>query len=90
MLEAEAIFAAKAAPPSFEEREFFEYHLYDLKEPTTIRSNEEKQIRFINPTTTKIKKIYIYDGTRYNDVKVMLEFENSKENGLGIPLPVID
>ncbi len=88
MLAVEAgIFAAKAAPPSFEERKFFEYHLYDLKEPTTIRSNEEKQIRFINPTTTKTKKIYIYDGTRYDDVKVMLEFKNSKENGLGIPLP---
>ncbi|PIP12405.1 MAG: hypothetical protein COX49_05830, partial [bacterium (Candidatus Stahlbacteria) CG23_combo_of_CG06-09_8_20_14_all_40_9] len=33
------------------------------------------------------KKIYIYDGTRYNKVQVKLEFKNSKENGLGVPLP---
>jgi hypothetical protein len=79
--------AAEAAPQRFEERGFFEYHLYDLKEPTTIRSNEEKQIRFINPTQTGTKKIYIYDGARYNKVQVKLEFKNSKENGLGIPLP---
>lgn len=77
----------EAAPPRFEERRFFEYHLYDLKEPTTIRSNEEKQIRFIDPTQTKTKKIYIYDGTRYNKVQVKLEFKNSKDDGLGIPLP---
>ena len=76
-----------AAPLRFEERGFFEYHLYDLKEPTTIRSNEEKQIRFINPVTIGTKKIYIYDGTRYNKVQVKLEFKNSKENGLGVPLP---
>lgn len=76
-----------AAPPRFEERGFFEYHLYDLKEPTTIRSNEEKQIRFINPTKTGMKKIYTYDGTRYDKVQVKLEFKNSKDNGLGIPLP---
>lgn len=80
-------YAAKAAPPRFEERKFFEYHLYDLKEPTTIRSNEEKQIRFISPTTTGTDKIYTYDGSRYDNVRVMIEFRNSKENGLGIPLP---
>ncbi len=83
----QAEYAAKGAPPGFEQRRFFEYHLYDLKEPTTIRSNEEKQIRFISPTTTTTEKIYTYDGTRYDNVRVMIEFENSEENGLGIPLP---
>ncbi len=82
----EMAFMAVAAP-RFEERRFFEYHLYDLKEPTTIRSNEEKQIRFINPVKVKTKKTYIYDGSRYGKVKVKLEFENSKDAGLGIPLP---
>ena len=75
------------APPRFEERRFFEYHLYDLKEKTTIRSDEVKQIRFLNPTRLKTEKRYIYDGTRHNRVQVKLEFENSKKNRLGIPLP---
>ncbi|MCK4353345.1 DUF4139 domain-containing protein [candidate division WOR-3 bacterium] len=80
--------AAALAVPRFEERAFFEYHIYDLKEPTTIKDNEEKQIRFIPSTQVKIKKVYVYDGRkRAKSVEVRLEFKNSEESGLGIPLP---
>jgi len=85
--------AAKAAteaagPERFEQREFFEYHVYDLKGRTTLENNKEKQIRFIAPTDVRTKKIYIYDGARNKNVQVNLEFKNSREAGLGIPLPM--
>ena len=87
MLAAKAA-AEAAAPGRFEEREFFEYHVYDLKGRTTLENNKEKQIRFIAPTDVRTKKIYIYDGARNKNVQVKLEFKNSKEDGLGIPLPM--
>lgn len=83
------VMAAKAeAAPRVEEREFFEYHIYEIKDLTTLKDKEEKQIRFVTPTTVKTRKIYIYDGARRGkNVEVKIEFENSKEAGLGIPLP---
>ncbi len=74
------------AAPRFEERTFFEYHIYDLRGTTTVKDNQEKQIRFVDPTQVKTKKIYIYEGGK--NAKVKLEFRNSKEAGLGIPLPM--
>lgn len=98
---------AKAALPQFEEKPFFEYHLYTLKRSATIRDNETKQIEFAQANQVPVKKLFIYDGAksqfygyseylradqRYGaqskkEVYVMLEFKNSKDNNLGIPLP---
>lgn len=79
---------AKAADGGFEERAFFEYHLYTLQRPSTIRDNEIKQLSLFDPARVKAKKIFTYDGSR-NDkkVNVSIEFVNSAEAGLGIPLP---
>jgi hypothetical protein len=97
----------KSAAPQFEEKSFFEYHLYTLQRRTTVRDNETKQIEFVSGTNVPVKKLYIYDGAAqkfygYNQwaradrnygvqsnkkVYVMLDFKNSKENNLGIPLP---
>ena len=72
----------------FEEKAFFEYHLYTLPRKTTIANNETKQIALFEPATTPVNKVFIYDGKRYSkDVRIVLEFTNSKEHGLGIPLP---
>ncbi len=89
----------------FQEKEFFEYHIYNLQRRTTIKDNEKKQIEFIQAYNISTKKLYIYDGAKFNwladvsttddlygercnkKVWVMLEFKNSKENNLGIPLP---
>lgn len=78
---------AKAAP-QFEEKEFFEYHLYTLQRRTTLRDNQIKQISLFPPAKTETDKIFIYDGARYGKkVGVHLEFRNSKARGLGLPLP---
>ncbi|MBD3287808.1 DUF4139 domain-containing protein, partial [candidate division KSB1 bacterium] len=81
--------AESAQAPQFEEKAFFEYHLYTLQRRTTIKNNQIKQISLFPTATTKIDKIYLYNGARYGeDVRVNLEFKNSKETGLGIPLPM--
>lgn len=78
-----------AAPaPGFEEKPFFEYHLYTLQRPTTIRDNEIKQISLFPGAEVSVNKIYTYDGARQGKkVRVSLEFKNSKDAGLGIALP---
>jgi hypothetical protein len=77
-----------AAAPQFEEQPFFEYHLYTLQRPATIRDNETKQISLFPSTGVKVDKIYTYDGATYQDkVRVELEFTNSEAAGLGMPLP---
>ena len=89
--------------PQFEEKSFFEYHLYTLQRRATLKDNQTKQIEFVNAMDIPAERIYVYDGSLlprgpdpYNPyygtqtnkkVHVYLEFKNSKENNLGIPLP---
>lgn len=87
--------AKSAGAPQFEEESFFEYHLYTLTRRATVADNEIKQISLFPETKTSAKKVYVvesryYWGRRTDDkvkVKVNLEFDNSKEHGLGMPLP---
>ncbi|MFQ5753793.1 MAG: DUF4139 domain-containing protein, partial [bacterium] len=77
-----------AAPEQFEEKAFFEYHLYTLKRSATVANNQIKQISLFAPTEVKVTKKYAYDGARdKRKVRVNLEFTNKKEFGLGMPLP---
>ena len=79
---------AMGMAPTFEEKPFFEYHLYTLQFPSTVKDNEIKQISLFPNSSVKVKKIYVYDGAREpKKVKVNLEFMNSKAEGLGMPLP---
>ena len=80
--------AYKAAPPQFEEKAFFEYHLYTLQRPVTLKDRKIKQISLFQTAKVKVNKIYTYDGQRYGKkVRVTLEFTNDKPSGLGMPLP---
>ena len=73
---------------SFEEKEFFEYHLYTLTRPSTLKDRQQKQIDLMPTARTPVKKEYTYDAMRdAKKVKVTLNFKNSKENGLGLALP---
>ncbi len=80
------------AEPEFEERSFFEYHIYELQRPTTLANREEKQIAFFNSDKISVGKKYVFncDKTRNGkaeNVEVSVEFKNDKKNGLGVPLP---
>lgn len=79
---------AMADQAGFEERAFFEYHLYTLRRPSTISDNEIKQLALFDPARVKARKTFTYDGSRdAAKVRVSMEFVNSAEAGLGIPLP---
>ena len=90
--------AAKAAP-QFKEEEFFEYHIYTLERPATVKENQTKQIGLVNADTIPVRKELLYYGAafyyhnRYGDaitnqkVGVFVEIDNRKENNLGMPLP---
>jgi len=76
------------APPQFEERDFFEYHIYVLDAPATVADRETKQLALFPSAEAGVKKILTYDGSRdATKVAVQLEFENSRTNGLGMALP---
>ncbi len=92
LYEMQVLSKSNAGADQFQERGFFEYHIYDLQRRTTLSQNETKQISLFETPGIKINKKYYYGGTNYyakssGKVAVIVEFENTKENGLGIPLP---
>jgi hypothetical protein len=81
MMEAQAV-------PKFEEKAFFEYHLYTLDKPTTVRDRQTKQISLFEPATVTAKREYVFDQMKNAEkVQVNLVFKNEKAAGLGMPLP---
>lgn len=97
-----AEFKAADAAPAFAEETLFEYHLYTLQRPATIRNREIKQLSLLEGKGVKVEKKLVIDALRdygvfypsegevgTGNIKpvVRVEFVNSKENGLGIPLP---
>ncbi len=80
---------AEMSAGGFEEQPFYEYHLYTLQRPSTLKNNEQKQISlFPNAAVGKVDKEYWYKS--YGDakkVRVYLSFVNHEDNHLGIPLP---
>ena len=60
------MYAAKAvgatAEAGFEEKAFFEYHLYTLGRPTTVAQNQIKQIELLKSAGVPVKKVFLYDG----------------------------
>jgi hypothetical protein len=54
---------ADAAPAGFEEKSFFEYHLYTLGRPATLPNNSTKQIELFDAATrVPAKKQLVYYG----------------------------
>ncbi len=53
---------AMPTPAAVEQREFFEYHLYELPRPVTVRSSEIKQIEFVSAAAVPADKFFVYDG----------------------------
>jgi hypothetical protein len=53
---------ATQAPAAVEQREFFEYHLYEIPRPVTVRDNETKQIEFVRAEGVGAAKFFVYDG----------------------------
>ncbi len=80
--------AEEAPAPQFEEKSFFEYHLYTLTRPSTLQNNQVKQIALFPQATVKTEKLYVYEpGQEADKIAVRMEFKNGKTDGLGLPLP---
>ena len=86
----EVAMLAEATPSGagFEEQPLFEYHLYTLDRLATLADRQVKQLVLFPPARVKAAKEFSYDGSRDKDkVRANLVLNNTKENGLGKPLP---
>ncbi len=87
----------------FQQEALFEYHLYTLQRPATIRNREIKQISLLEAKGVKVTKKLIVDsmlgfgiyypsegevGTGVIKPQVRVEFKNETQNRLGMPLPM--
>lgn len=54
---------AQSAAPNVEQREFFEYQLYEIGRPVTIGNNETKQVEFVSGTNVPATTFFVYDGS---------------------------
>lgn len=80
--------AAAAPEAQFQEKSFFEYHLYTLQHPTDLLDKQVKQVELLQAGNVPVIKKYTYDGSRdAKKVSVTLELENKEANGMGMPLP---
>jgi len=89
----------RPSAPQFEEKAFFEYHIYDLQRKTTIKDNQSKQVSLLEGSQAGIQKeLLVYGIQSYwtrqfrekipkQPVNVYIKFSNSEENHLGMPLP---
>lgn len=71
----------------FVEESLFEYHLYTLERPATLKNNQIKQLSLLSVDSVPVEKELVFDVSKSNDVQVVLNLNNSKEKGLGMPLP---
>jgi hypothetical protein len=91
---------AMAKDQAFSEEGLFEYHLYTLDRPSTIKNAQTKQIQLLQSEGIRIAKDYVLNGgTQYfqsvwsgppakEKVAVFISFKNSEATpGLGQPLP---
>jgi hypothetical protein len=46
----------------FEEKAFFEYHLYTLGRLTTVAQNQTKQVELLKTAGVPVTKVFLYDG----------------------------
>jgi hypothetical protein len=57
--------ATAATPtPQVAERGFFEYHLYEVQRPVTVKDQQTKQIEFVAASGIPVDKFYVYDGAQ--------------------------
>jgi hypothetical protein len=91
--------AMKAEAPEMKEETLFEYHLYTLDRPTTLKENQTKQVALLSASQVPVRKEYLLKGQNYYyqssygdlgdklKVGVFVEFDNRSENRMGMPLP---
>jgi len=81
------------------EEGLFEYHLYTLGRPATLKENQTKQVALLSASSVPVRKEFVLKGegyyyqARYDElgdrlkVGVFIEFDNRTESRMGMPLP---
>ncbi len=60
----DAVMPMAAAPtPQVEQRDLFEYKLYEIQRPVTVASNETKQVEFVSAADVAATTFYVYDSS---------------------------
>jgi hypothetical protein len=89
----------KKEESGFKEEGLFEYHLYTLGRPTTVRDNEQKQVTLLSANGVGVEKKLIFPAQSYwyrgnygqvvsnQKIAVFLDIQNTEKNKLGVPLP---
>ncbi len=83
---------------SFSEESLFEYHLYTLQRPASVRNKESKQLSLLSGSNIPVKKIIAFDsyadpgndnGDSQQDLdsNVMVKLKNDEKSHLGMPMP---
>jgi hypothetical protein len=80
---------ATLAPKEFVEKSFFEYKLYTLNQPSTIKDRQIKQLSLFRAEDVKARRRYVCRSNEGSNLhpEVELLLKNEKENHLGRPLP---
>lgn len=87
---------AAAAGAQFEEKAFFEYHIYSLPRPVSVFQNQTKQISLFSAGNIPVKKSFVFENSgRFlrgpaqgeRKVSVVIELRNDEASRLGMPLP---
>lgn len=88
--------AMESAAPEFNQENLADYYLYTLDQPTTIGSNQTKQVQLFDKNGLSVEKKYIFENLpmnsgnekNFNNATVRYDIQNTKKNSLGIPLPM--
>ncbi len=87
-----------ATDSGFREESLYDYHLYTLQRPTTLKDNQTKQVSLFEASGIEVTRVYrlssrqhFFRGTGLlNDkskIDVSYSFDNREENQLGMALP---
>jgi len=72
----------------FTTKDFFEYKLYTLSQPSTVADNQIKQLSLLRAAGVQGQRRFLFDPARHaTELTVELVVKNEKSNGLGLPLP---
>ena len=93
------VLAEAASAAGMAEEAMFEYHLYSLGRQTTIREKQSKQVALLHAADVQVQKEFVLQGLNYYyssragdlgrkmKVGVYVELKNTRQSGLGQPLP---
>lgn len=91
--------AARDGEAAFKEESLFEYHLYTLQRPATVKNKESKQLSLLEGFDVPVRKVIQFDSeanaatdspegdTQELRSAVMVKFTNNEKSHLGMPMP---